>query len=694
MFQIKQEKGSAGIYTGGSKLFTIDKIIFTLRDREEEACPAMDEEAPSCLTAVSETVTGRLTMQSQEASAIFRIQADITQKQPLFGPQNYFHEDRAVTLTLKPAFDTPAMGIYQHKDWWLRPTFVPDLKELPGRTQLVIAKQGEQYIVLMAYCGQDYRADMNGGEDGLQIRLSSNTAGLRECSDTFWGIGAGSDPYAVCHTLARQLLSADGRCNQLKSGKKLPEMFEYLGWCSWDAFYQKVNEQGLREKMAELNEKDVPVRWALIDDGWSAVHQETGRLLSLEADREKFPRGIAACAAMLKKEFGIRQVGVWQALMGYWNGVAAEGDAFDRLHPYLEKREDGRLVPKAGDTDAFGFWNTWHSFLKEAGIDFVKVDEQSAVSIFNKGRKSYGRASKAVHTGLEASAAVNFDGRLINCMGMAPQDFWTRPAASLARSSDDFVPEQKDSFREHVVQNAYNSILQGLCYYGDWDMFWSEHSENKRNSMLRAVSGGPVYISDPVGKTNPQWILPLCREDGKLLRCEGNGLPTLDCLLNDPAAEQPFLKVYNRYENAFLVAAYNFSEGEQAIGLHVREIPEAAGDYWVYSWTTGKVQRLSPDAGLPVMLAGNDCDLLLMLPIENTVTVLGILEKYLSVAAVEQLKLSDRILCKIKQGGTFGFIGQRPAQTVLVNGKKKSYEQAENLFTTNCKTGDIIEIPF
>ena len=40
----------------------------------------------------------------------------------------------------------------------------------------------------------------------------------------------------------------------------MPEIFNYLGWCSWDAFYTDVTEDKIRQKTQELTEKKVPVR--------------------------------------------------------------------------------------------------------------------------------------------------------------------------------------------------------------------------------------------------------------------------------------------------------------------------------------------------------------------------------------------------------------------------------------------------
>ena len=65
-------------------------------------------------------------------------------------------------------------------------------------------------------------------------------------------------------------------------------MFHYLGWCSWDAFYKEVSESLLQQKVNEIRQKQIPIKWMLIDDGWLSAQ---GQLLcGFEPDQEKFPR--------------------------------------------------------------------------------------------------------------------------------------------------------------------------------------------------------------------------------------------------------------------------------------------------------------------------------------------------------------------------------------------------------------------
>lgn len=215
-------------------------------------------------------------------------------------------------------------------------------------------------------------------------------------------------------------------------------MFEYFGWCSWDAFYHEVSHKGIIEKMQELKDKRIPAKWVLIDDGWLDADYKKQVLKGLDADADKFPDGLGACIREIKQDYDVKQVGVWHAVMGYWNGLEKDSSAGRKLRDESRTLEDGRIVPDTEPGRAFAFYDTWHSYLKNScDVDFVKVDGQSAISLFYAGRKEYGRASAGIQKGLNASAALHFNNRIINCMGMAGEDMWNRPSSAISRSSDD-----------------------------------------------------------------------------------------------------------------------------------------------------------------------------------------------------------------------------------------------------------------
>ncbi len=79
------------------------------------------------------------------------------------------------------------------------------------------------------------------------------------------------------------------------------------------------------------------------------------------------------------------------------------------------------------------------------------------------------------HRAVDLAASAFFNNALINCMGMAPEDYWRRPYSPITRTSDDFFPRIPESLPEHAIENAYCSLLMGCLYHCDWDMFWTKH---------------------------------------------------------------------------------------------------------------------------------------------------------------------------------------------------------------------------
>lgn len=125
------------------------------------------------------------------------------------------------------------------------------------------------------------------------------------------------------------------------------------------------------KKMDELADKQIPVRWVLIDDGWLDADYKKQVLKGLDAAADKFPQGLGACVNKLKKEYGISQVGVWHAVMGYWNGLEPGSPAREALQEGSRVLEDGRIVPDAEAGKAFRFYDTWHDYLRTYVISIL-----------------------------------------------------------------------------------------------------------------------------------------------------------------------------------------------------------------------------------------------------------------------------------------------------------------------------------
>ncbi|WP_051250418.1 Sip1-related alpha-galactosidase [Paenibacillus harenae] len=589
-----------------------------------------------------------------------------------FGNHRAFAPDNGITLKLgKPERIEGLLANYQHKDWWTRPHFDTDLKTLPSRTLSLLWRTDAAYYHLLPVCGPQYRTDLEGGksdEEALSVRISSHQGGLTRCDTLAFIISSGDDPYELAENNTETALRQLGYPVLPRRRKAYPETLDYLGWCSWDAFYHQVDEEGLLAKASELHQSGLPVKWVMIDDGWSEIVDR--QLQAFDADPVKFPQGLANTVTALKERYGINRVGVWHTIAGYWNGIHPESKLAAEYADYLFTTNRGNVIPYPDAAKGFGFWHAWHGYLKRQGVDFVKVDSQSAVNNFLRHHRPVGASAAAAHTALEASVSLHFDNTIINCMGMSSENIWHRPVSAVSRNSDDFVPQERNGFKEHALQNAYNSYFHGPFYWGDWDMFWTKNHDDVQNAVLRAISGGPVYFSDALGKTDPAKLWPLIYKDGRVIRCDRTANPTPDCLTAPPAAAP--LKLWNTSAGAGIVAAFHIGEGTAAVKgtVSAADVPGlAAGPALLYDFFGRTVRTLQAEEKAEFELQEEQCKLYVLIPVTGGVTPIGLTDKYITSHAVREHRTTDgTTVVKLIEGGAFAFVSERKPSFVRVNG--------------------------
>lgn len=616
--------------------------------------------------------------------------------QSAYHAQRLFAAEGSITISICTLTGlTGLMANARHKVWWTRPHFDTDLCKLPPQTQSLLWETENGYGYLLPICDEISRTDLAGSANGLSVLVSVLESGhqnIRACS---FVLGTELDPYKLAEEAAKQGFAARGIGGGTRTEKTYPEILEYLGWCSWDAFYQDVSEDGLTQKAAEFDEHGLPVGWFMIDDGWSDVSDTM--LRSFSADKIKFPQGLGHTVQELKQRYGIRWVGAWHNIAGYWNGIHPQGEVFAAMKDNLHLTRNGKWIPDLTAGRSFGFWHAWHSYLKLQGIDIVKVDNQSSLGSYLGGEQSIARAARAVHNGLEGSVALNFgEGSIINCMGMASENVWNRPQSSISRSSNDFLPKIANGFGEHALQNAYNSFYHGAFYWGDWDMFWTGHHDALPHMVLRAVSGGPLYFSDAPGKTNTAIIWPLIYSDGRIIRCDRIGLPTKDWLMKDPLRTPVPLKVWNTAGAAGIVAAFHAYEGDEVLEGDVgpSDVTGLAGNtFLVYDAFRHTARRMQAEERLPIRLAPLEAELFVVVPETGPFTAIGLTNKLVASDSVLDVQMNEaKVTVQLKDNGTFSFVSEHKPIQAYVNGNETSVETADavlGLYTISCVPGSV-----
>ncbi|HCK87770.1 MAG TPA: hypothetical protein DHW39_03065 [Erysipelotrichaceae bacterium] len=491
--------------------------------------------------------------------------------------------EQPFTLLLETEIKPVRMtAMYMLNDWWTRPAFITSFNEIPARTQLLMIQTEEKCYCLLPMISDTYKTQLAPGTDTqMQFIMFSGIDTAEDFNEPVFVIAEDASPAHAVHKAMKTM--AEIRKLPLREERTMPEMLKYLGWCSWDAFYQKVNAKGLEEKAEELRDKNIPVKWFLIDDGWLDV--EGKKLKALEPDKNKFPEGFLPVTERIRNMGSVEYFGVWHAVCGYWEGLTDDNTA--GCDEFLYRTKDGNLYPSPINGE--GFYRKWYKYLKKEGISFVKVDGQSTVANFFKDNIPAPQAAEGIAKAIE-NAAELMDRNVINCMGMAMETITARKLTGVSRNSDDFVPSRGPAgFKEHLLQNAYNSLYHNDIYTCDWDMFWTAQEDASQHALLRAASGGPVYFSDRVGETNPDAVKPLIYQDGKLLMLERSLMPADDCVFTDPLKEG-ILKMHNfGYTGKHITGAmalFNMTEEEQTFHASAEDIPELdrSREYVIYDW--------------------------------------------------------------------------------------------------------------
>ncbi len=543
---------------------------------------------------------------------------------------------------------------FRHTEWWCMPKFGKNLSDIPDETQgLIYKKKDGLWGVILPVVSEQYKCVLKGGNKCITAKLFSWCDGLSSVKGLAFLHAEGDNPYTLLSDCAKTATNLLNNGCKTREDRHYPEVFEYLGWCSWDAFTIRVDEESLIKKCEEFKEKNIPVKWAILDDMWGDVRDfydrdfdtrdemfnimKSSKLYSFEACKKRFPNGLKACIEKIN-EYDIK-VGMWHPTIGYWRGIDKDGDIYKECKDYLIKAKNGMYIHSFERDKAYVFYKKFHDFLKESGAEFIKIDNQSMSRCFYKGLAPVGEVARQFHDAMETSVREHFDSTMINCMGMASEDMWNRSRSPISRCSDDFQPENREWFSKHILQCAFNCLVQGQLYYCDWDMWWTDDAQAVKNSVLRAISGGPIYISDTLHRSRKEILDPLVFSDGKILRCDRPAMPTTDCLTDDPLRSGNIFKVQNVCGNSGVIAAFNLDEKNKSVSgtISPSDIDGLVGDSFViYDHFTQEYTILGKEEKIKVTLKDADeFKLYVIVPVVDGFAPIGRIDKFVSPKSIK-----------------------------------------------------------
>lgn len=474
----------------------------------------------------------------------------------------------------------------------------------------------------------------------------------------------GDSPYAATSAVWDQVFESGFVAAQPRSTKQYPEEpYGYLGWCSWEHYKTKISEKVITDAFHTIEASGAPIRWVMVDDGY--LDEQKRMLKSFGVDKKKFPNGWGPIAA-LKDDEQIKWVGIWRNFGGYMNGVSAQHTMTD-LKPYLTgMKKRGVVLPDNTPEASKAFYDKMVGDTKDNGFDFIKVDFHFRTFEHYIGTADPVEAMRQNNEALE-NATHSMGIPLLNCIAQPNINSLQTKYSALTRSSPDYNQKDKDKNKSNTYQSFANHLWMGQTLWGDLDMF---HTHDERDvkpmAIARAISGGPVYISDEPSKIRSEVLVPFAFEDGKLLRTAAPATLLPESFFIHPFRDDNVFRVVAPMEDGVAaIALFNFTESGNTLksGFSAKDYSYAGellpnGAAWtapveglvVYDREAKRAVELGD--GFSTEVSNFDAKLFLLYPQVKGWAVIGRADKYLPAAAVDVHSASEQqVSFTLKESG-------------------------------------------
>ena len=584
--------------------------------------------------------------------------------------------------------------------FWMKPAAGTSHDDVQLETQWLLAEtESGDCVMLVPLIDGIFRYSLGGNSSGLTLYGESNDPFTIGTGGVALFVAVGHDPYALTESGARAVMAKLGT-GKLRREKPSPDFLDLFGWCTWDSFYREVSADKVRTGLASFAAGGVEPRFLILDDGWQDYRKmATGeeRLVSLAAN-QRFGGDLTPTVKVAKEEFKVKIFFVWHTMIGYWSGVDGKslpsygvrdiprsyGPGILKFEPHLNVQYWGSLAGLVPADQIGKFFDDYHQRMKAQGVDGVKVDNQAVLEGLATGQGGAVALYRAYRDALEGSVVKHFNGRIINCMANAMETYYYSPRSTVIRTSIDFWPRRPETHGEHLYCNAQVGVWFGQFMQPDWDMFQSGHPMGSFHAAGRAVSGGPVYVSDTPDAHDFALLRKLVLSDGTVLRADNIGRPTRDCLFANVTRDPVLLKIFNYNRDSAVIGIFNanYHPAESASikiagSVSPSDAPDLKGEAFVaFAHQANRIWRCRHGDREPVKLSEGQWEIVSFSPVDRGVAVLGLADKLNSTCAVKEKgwTAEGAFTVTLRDSGEFVAWTEKSPRSVEAGGKQIAFK--------------------
>ena len=163
---------------------------------------------------------------------------------------------------------------HRYEPYWMKPAAGTLVSKVPAETQFLLARLDDGSLLLLVPLLDDpARFSLRGKPDGsLELLAETGDAHTLLRGGRALYVMQGDDLFAMMRQGASEVGERLG-FGPLRTEKAPPEFVDQFGWCTWDAFYQEVSADKVREGLESFKAGGVSPRMMILDDGWQSVRR-------------------------------------------------------------------------------------------------------------------------------------------------------------------------------------------------------------------------------------------------------------------------------------------------------------------------------------------------------------------------------------------------------------------------------------
>ena len=157
-------------------------------------------------------------------------------------------------IDFTPCFKTKQIfGSYYYEgvkcDCWARHFHANSFEQLKDRMASLVWNYNDTYYHILPLCDSHYKSELKGCNSCLTLTTAPYCGGFSNVKCKAAVVSWGKNPFETARNTVRKGFEVLNLRNAMTENTRISDVFNYLGWCSWDSMGVNVTSSGIYKKL-------------------------------------------------------------------------------------------------------------------------------------------------------------------------------------------------------------------------------------------------------------------------------------------------------------------------------------------------------------------------------------------------------------------------------------------------------------